>query len=110
MRAAAAKLRMEPARLRGIVEEWMFRRPEKWLRFFARRDLGCELILALEKALRASVAYAREHGEETRGYIRAHAQELEPEVIRRHIELYVNDYSFDLGADGARPRPGAPRM
>jgi len=33
-------------------------------------------------------------------YIRKHSQEMEPEVVRRHIELYVNDFSMDLGSQG----------
>ena len=32
--------------------------------------------------------------------MRAHAQELSDEVCRSHIELYVNDFSVDLGEDG----------
>ena len=32
--------------------------------------------------------------------MRAHAQELSEDVCRSHIELYVNDYSVDLGDDG----------
>jgi 1,4-dihydroxy-6-naphthoate synthase len=66
----------------------------------ARRSLGVELIETLEETVRESVLYARRHPEETGAYIRRHAQELDEEVIRRHIDLYVNDYSLDLGDDG----------
>jgi hypothetical protein len=30
----------------------------------------------------------------------AHAQEMEPEVVRQHIELYVNEFSRELGEEG----------
>ena len=30
-------------------------------------------------------------------YITQHAQEMSEEVMRKHIDLYVNDYSIDLG-------------
>jgi 1,4-dihydroxy-6-naphthoate synthase len=33
-------------------------------------------------------------------YIRSHAQEMSEEVMRKHIDLYVNNYSLDLGEDG----------
>ena len=33
-------------------------------------------------------------------YVRAHSQELSDEVCRQHIELYVNEFTCDLGDDG----------
>lgn len=66
----------------------------------ARRSLGAELIGRLEAALRRSVEYAFSHPEKSRSYIRAHAQEMEDEVVERHIGLYVNDFSLDLGREG----------
>ncbi|MEZ4601683.1 MAG: 1,4-dihydroxy-6-naphthoate synthase [Syntrophotaleaceae bacterium] len=66
----------------------------------ARRDLGPERIKRIEEAVRKSVAFALAHPGEAAAYIRRHAQELDEEVIRRHIGLYVNDYSLDLGDEG----------
>ncbi len=68
----------------------------------ARRTLGRELIGTLDAALRQSLDYARAHPEEPRGYIRRHAQELSEAVTEQHIELYVNDFSRDLGAEGVQ--------
>ena len=68
----------------------------------AKRSLGTELIAQIDKALRASVEYAFANPQQPRDYIKQHAQELEDEVIRSHIELYVNDYSLDLGDEGVR--------
>ncbi|MFH1571622.1 MAG: 1,4-dihydroxy-6-naphthoate synthase [Gemmatimonadota bacterium] len=66
----------------------------------ARRSLGAGLVLRLERALRASVAYARAHPEETRPYVARHAQEMDEAVRRAHIELYVNDFTLDYGSAG----------
>jgi len=33
-------------------------------------------------------------------YVLAHAAEMEPDVVARHIALYVNEYTMDLGAEG----------
>lgn len=66
----------------------------------ARRDLGHEVIAEVEDAISASVRYAFAHPEETRAYIRAHAQELDDIVIDQHIALYVNQFSLDLGDEG----------
>ncbi|MDH3591822.1 MAG: 1,4-dihydroxy-6-naphthoate synthase [Planctomycetota bacterium] len=63
-----------------------------------RRDLGPDAARAIDAAIRASVDHALSHPEQSAGYVREHAQEMDPAVIRRHIELYVNDYTRDLDA------------
>ncbi|MCM2265696.1 MAG: 1,4-dihydroxy-6-naphthoate synthase [Desulfuromonadales bacterium] len=68
----------------------------------ARRDLGTETIRAVDAAIRASLEHARAHPDAARAYIRAHAQELDDAVTAAHINLYVNDFSRDLGAEGVR--------
>ncbi len=66
----------------------------------ARRDLGAETIQSVDQAIRASLEYARQHPQEPRAYIKDHAQELDDKVIDAHIDLYVNDFSLDLGEEG----------
>ena len=66
----------------------------------ARRSLGEEVIALVDRAVAASVNYAFSHPGECLPYIRAHSQETAPEVVQRHIELYVNDFSRDLGSEG----------
>jgi 1,4-dihydroxy-6-naphthoate synthase len=38
----------------------------------------------------------------SREYVKAHAQEMEDDVIDKHIALFVNDFSLSLGAEGRR--------
>jgi 1,4-dihydroxy-6-naphthoate synthase len=66
----------------------------------ARRSLGGVLVQQADALIRESVAYAFSNRQETKEYIRSHSQELEDSVIDRHIQLYVNDYSRDIGEDG----------
>jgi len=66
----------------------------------AKRSLGDELIKKIDSALRSSVEYAFANPRQPQEYIKQHAQELEDEVIRSHIELYVNSFSVDLGTEG----------
>ena len=66
----------------------------------ARRDLGEKTIRMADDAIRSSLEYARLHPQEPRAYIKEHAQELENEVIDAHINLYVNDFSLNLGDEG----------
>lgn len=49
---------------------------------------------------RASVEYAWAHPEASRDYVMRYAQELSPEVAQQHINLYVNDFTANLGEDG----------
>ncbi len=67
----------------------------------ARRSLGEETLARLTRSLRASLQYAWDHPEASAAYVAAHAQEMEPEVRQRHIDLYVNRYSLDVGGEGA---------
>jgi 1,4-dihydroxy-6-naphthoate synthase len=66
----------------------------------ARRSLGPERVRAVDDAVRRSVEHAFLHPEAGRAYVRAHAQEMDDEVARRHIELYVNAFSVDIGPEG----------
>ncbi len=66
----------------------------------ARRSLGPELLGRLHALVRASLAYAWENPSATEAYVATHAQEMDPDVRQRHIALYVNRYSMDVGAAG----------
>jgi 1,4-dihydroxy-6-naphthoate synthase len=66
----------------------------------ARADLDPALASAAEQAIRASVQYAFDHPEASREYVRAHAQEMSPDVCAQHIALYVNEHSLDIGTEG----------
>lgn len=65
-----------------------------------RRTLPEELKKEVNRLVRRSVEFAFSHPESSMDYIAQHAQEMSPAVRRKHIELYVNDYSVDLGTKG----------
>ena len=46
--------------------------------------------------LQASVEYAFAHPDASRDYVASLAQEMDPDVTARHIQLYVNDYTRAL--------------
>ncbi|MEU1885341.1 1,4-dihydroxy-6-naphthoate synthase [Micromonospora rifamycinica] len=50
--------------------------------------------------IRESVRRAWADPSASRGYVLAHAQEMEPDVVDRHIGLYVNEFTADLGDAG----------
>ena len=67
----------------------------------ARRSLGAETLARLTRLLRASLEHAWADPTASAAYVAEHAQEMEPAVRQRHIDLYVNHYSLDVGEAGA---------
>lgn len=67
-----------------------------------RRDLPLDVQCGLNAAVRASLDYAHAHPQEPLAYIRQHALEMSDEVMRAHIDLYVNEFSLDVGEEGER--------
>ncbi len=65
-----------------------------------KRTLGRDVLRAVEEGIRRSVQYAHAHTGEVMKYCRQHSQEMDETVMKRHIDLYVNDFSLDLGQEG----------
>lgn len=65
-----------------------------------KRSLGRDLLLRVEAGIRASLQYANTNPEEVLHYCRRHSQEMDDQVMKNHIDLYVNDFSLDLGQGG----------
>jgi 1,4-dihydroxy-6-naphthoate synthase len=68
----------------------------------ARADLGRESLLRLDRAIRDSIEYAHAHRAEALSTMRAYAQELSDDVLWKHVDLYVNAWTRDLGPEGER--------
>jgi 1,4-dihydroxy-6-naphthoate synthase len=66
------------------------------------RALPDDIKHTVNRVLRRSVEYAVAHREASLPFVREHAQEMSEEVMYRHIDLYVNEYSVDLGKEGRR--------
>lgn len=86
----------------------------------ARRSLGVDVCAEVDRLVRRSVEHALARSEISE-FVRRHAQEMDEAVIRQHIELYVNEYSVELGEAGRRAvealldvyrqvNPGAPDL
>lgn len=66
----------------------------------AKKELGVELQQKIQRLIRRSIELAFEKYPELNDYIRLHAQEMSEDVMRKHIDLYVNEYSLDLQETG----------
>ena len=67
-----------------------------------KRSLPDEIKNRVNRLLRQSVEYAFAHRDASLPFVREHAQEMSEAVMYQHIDLYVNDYSVDLGPEGRR--------
>lgn len=65
-----------------------------------RADVGDSQAHAVDAAIRKSLAYARRNEPDIMPYVRAHATEMDDDVMRRHIAAYVNEYTDDVGERG----------
>jgi 1,4-dihydroxy-6-naphthoate synthase len=66
----------------------------------ARRSLGAEMLGQLGRVIRSSVEHAFANPSASASYVAAHASEMDPDVQARHIALYVNEFSLDVGDEG----------
>jgi 1,4-dihydroxy-6-naphthoate synthase len=65
-----------------------------------RHDVPEDEARALDAAIRRSLEYARTDEAAIMPFVREHAFEMDDDVMRKHIGLYVNEFSDDLGKDG----------
>lgn len=65
-----------------------------------RRNFPSEIKSQINQLVKESVEFAFKHPDESVDYVCAHAQEMDPSVRQKHIDLYVNQYSIDLGEKG----------
>lgn len=65
-----------------------------------KRNIPAEIARKVNRMVRKSVEYALAHPAASRDFVRCHAQEMDEIVRNQHIQLYVNNYSVDLGEIG----------
>ncbi|MEP7265268.1 MAG: 1,4-dihydroxy-6-naphthoate synthase [Bacteroidota bacterium] len=67
-----------------------------------KRNLPEQTKSEINRLVRESVQYAYDHPGEADDFIKQHASEMSEEVQQRHINLYVNEFSIDLGEQGKK--------
>jgi len=67
-----------------------------------KRNLPNELKQKINRVLKRSVEYAFANPKSSIDYVKKHAQEMQEEVMYKHINLYVNKFTKDLGEEGKR--------
>lgn len=64
------------------------------------RKFDSETMLKVNRVLKRSVDFAFKNPDSSYAYVKSYAQELDDDVIKKHIELYVNNFTVDLGEKG----------
>ena len=65
-----------------------------------KRNLDKTLQEKVQRLIRKSIEFAFENPSESLAFVKRNAQEMDAEVMQKHINLYVNDYSISLGDKG----------
>jgi 1,4-dihydroxy-6-naphthoate synthase len=65
-----------------------------------KRELTEELKCKVDRVIRKSVEFAFANPASSLDFVKSHAQEMSEEVMYKHIDLYVNKFSIDLGEEG----------
>jgi len=65
-----------------------------------KRSIAPHIAENVEQAIRNSIVYSHTHQSEALAFCRSLSQEMDEKVLQQHINLYVNDYSLDLGEKG----------
>jgi len=68
----------------------------------ARRSFDKELLQKINRVIKRSLEYAYANTHNVMPFVRKHAQEMSEAVMKKHIDLYVNEYSLDLGETGTK--------
>ncbi len=84
----------------GLLWEKKYKLPLPLGGIFVKRDLPPEFKQEILKSIRASLDFAKGNWWEVLPLLKKHAQELEEETIKKHVETFVNDYTESLGQEG----------
>lgn len=84
----------------GIYWEEMMKVPIPLGGIVVKRSVDLPVQQKINDLIKKSVAYAFEHYPHLPEYVRKHSQEMSETVMRQHIDLYVNNFSIDLGVEG----------
>ena len=66
-----------------------------------QKNLGCEVLQKVQAAIEESLKLSLADPESALPTMRQYAQEFDDEILMKHVELYVNDWTLDLGSVGA---------
>jgi 1,4-dihydroxy-6-naphthoate synthase len=67
-----------------------------------KRSIDEIILMKIDSLIKQSIEYAFKNYPLITDYVKMHSQEMATEVMKKHIDLYVTNYSIDLGRDGKK--------
>ncbi len=67
-----------------------------------KRAIDEKTLMQVDALIKESIEYAFKNYPLITEYVKKHSQEMEENVMKKHIDLYVNKYSINLGEDGKK--------
>lgn len=67
---------------------------------FIKKDIAADVRAKVDRLIHESLRHAYTQYPSLSPYVKSHAQEMDENVMRQHIDLYVNEFSLDLGEKG----------
>lgn len=67
-----------------------------------KKSIEENLLMKVDLLIRESIEFAFKNYPLITDYVKINSQEMEPAVMKKHIDLYVNKYSINLGDDGKK--------
>ncbi len=65
-----------------------------------KKSFDCNLQRKIDRVIKRSITYAFNNPKSATSYMKQFAQDMSEEVMRKHVQLYVNNFSFNLGSEG----------
>jgi len=65
-----------------------------------KKSIDENMLMNVDALIKQSIQYAFKNYPLITEYVKIHSREMEPEVMKKHIDLYVNAYSINLGEGG----------
>jgi len=65
-----------------------------------KKSIDLDLKQTVDELIMDSVKYAFNNPDSSKYYVASHSQEMDPEICKQHIALYVNHFTEHLGQDG----------
>jgi len=85
----------------GTYFEETFNAPIPLGGIIANKKMPFEEVQVLDQLIKESVQYAFANSyDNLPEFVKSHSQEMSEQVMRQHIDLYVNDFSIDMGKTG----------
>jgi 1,4-dihydroxy-6-naphthoate synthase len=67
-----------------------------------RRDWSRDLQMKIQNGIRKSLEFAIANPESSWEYMTTHAQEMDQNILNKHVQTFVNDFSVSLGEEGRK--------